>query len=146
MSFGALYCRGVEPFLANLKTLIAEADRVGVGDWQAAVIAKAVYEDINGFVLYTPWGGTDCARHAREVQAAIASISALLRGTPGASLAVPRPDAEPSDAELIPTIPTIPTWAKVMGFGVLGIAALYYLTPFFAPRRRVAGYRRRSRR
>jgi hypothetical protein len=143
MSFGAPFCRGVEPFLANLKTLIAEANRVGVGDWQAATVAKAVYEDINGFVIYTPWGGTegDCARHTREVQAAIASISALLRGTPGASLAVPRPDAEvSSESELIPT------WAKVMGFGVMGLVALHYLTPYFAPRRRVAGYRRRSRR
>lgn len=145
-NFGAPFCRGVEPFLANLKTLIAEADRLGVGDWQAAVSARAVYEDIDGFLIYTPWGGEsgDCARHTREVQAAIASISALLRVTPGASLAIPRPDAVPSsEGEFIPT------WAKYLAFGVVGMLALGYLSPLLGlvpQRRRMSAYRRRSRR
>ncbi len=144
-NFGAPFCRGVEPFLANLKTLIDEADRLGVGTWPAAVSAKAVYEDIDGFIIYTPWGGADgdCARHTREVQAAIATISALLRATPGASLMVPRPDAVPSsEGELFPT------WAKFAAFGILGVMALGYISPLIGlvPKRRMAGYRRRSRR
>ncbi len=144
-NFGAMFCRGVEPFLANLATLIAEADRLGVGTWPAATIAKAVYEDIDGFVIYTPWGGEkgDCARHTREVQAAIESISALLRATPGASLAVPRPDANPSsEGELFPT------WAKFAAFGILGVMALGYISPLIGlvpQRRRLSSYRRRRR-
>ncbi len=142
MSFGAPFCRGVEPFLDNLQALIAEADRLGVGGWPAAVSAKAVHEDISGFVIYTPFGGADgdCARHTREVQSAIESISALLRATSGASLAVPRPDAAPSsEGELFPT------WVKFAAFGVLGVAALHYLSPLLGlvPRRRLAAYRRR---
>ena len=145
MSYGALFCQGLNPLLANLKALVAEADRLGVGDWTAAVSAKAVYEDIDGFVLYTPFGGEsgDCARHQREVQAAINSISILLRATPGASLAVPRPDAGlSSEGDLLPT------WAKFAGFAVLGVVALHYLSPLisgFAPaRRKLSAYRRRK--
>ncbi len=144
--FGAAFCRGVEPFLANLKALINEADRLGVGDWPAAASAKAVYEDIDGFILYTPWGGADgdCARHTREVQAAIETISALLRATPGASLAVPRPDAETQSTD-----GPFPTWVKFAAFGVMGVMTLGYLAPVIAalvrPKRKLSGYRRRRR-
>jgi len=130
MSFGAPFCRGVEPFLANLKALLGEAARLELSTWPVVVSAQAVYDDIDGFLVYVPWAGDDCTRHTREVQAAITSLSAFLRSVPGASLNVPRPDVEPaSEYELVPT------WVKLAGFGVLGIAALHYLTPFFRSRR-----------
>ena len=140
-AFGAAFCRGVEPFLANLKALIDAANAAGLEDDPEVVTAQAVYDDIREFVIYTPWGGADgdCARHTREVINAIARIQPLV---PGAS--VPRPDAEERDEEDNGLIPSVPTWTKFALFGVLGLAALYYLTPYIAPRRRqLAGRNRR---
>ncbi len=139
-SYGAMFCRGVEPFLANLKALLAAADAQGVGDWPAIASARAVYEDIDGFIVYAPWAGDDCARHQKEVQAAINRVNIVLNAIPGYNgTAVPRPDATPQTSDLF----AVPTWVKFAGFGVLGIAALHYLTPYFTPRRRLSGHRRR---
>jgi len=139
-NFGAPFCRGVEPFLANLQVLIASAESHGVGDWPAVVSARAVFEDIDGMVAYIPYVGTDCARHTTEVQRAIAQVQTVLNAIPGYNgTPLPRPDATPSDAG------EIPLWVKIAGGGVLAVMLLHYITPF-VPRRRVAGYRRRSRR
>ncbi len=140
MNFGAAFCRGVEPFLANLEALINAAEGQGLGEEPAVISGRAVFEDIDGFVIYSPWGGEsgDCARHTREVQAAIARIEAIL---PGVDL--PRPDAEQADPNA-GLLPEVPTWMKFAGFGVIGLVALHYLTPFFKPaRRRLAGRNRR---
>lgn len=139
MSYGAPFCRGVEPLLANLKALLLEADAQGLGDWPAVAQARATYDDISGFVIYAPLIGTDCERHTAEVAAAIKKVTIVLAAIPGANTMVPRPDA------VEPEPYGVPTWAKFAVFGVLGLAALHYLTPF-VPRRRMAGYRRRSRR
>lgn len=138
---GAPFCRGIEPFLANLKTLIEEADRQGMQTYTATITAKAVYDDINGNVVYIPFGN-DCERHTNEVKEAITRITAMLKNAGNQLPALPRPDA------VAPEEPAfgVPTWAKFALFGVLGVAALHYLSPLIsaaAPRRRVAGYRSR---
>lgn len=133
MNYGAPFCRAVEPYLANLKTLLAEAEANGVGDWPAIVSARAVYDDVDSFVAYVPLFGNDCERHTKEVQAAIEKVKIVLNSM-SVSTWTPRPDAEPSSEGL-------PSWTKWALFGVLGIAALHYITPL-VPRRRLAGGRR----
>lgn len=135
-NFGAPFCRALEPFLANLSALLAEADRVGVTSFDAIVSARAVYEDIDGMVAYIPFIGNDCDRHIAEVKSAIARVTIVLQATPGANLWTPRPDAQPS-AEY-----GVPTWVKYAFFAAAGVAALYYVTPLISPRRKLSAYRR----
>ncbi len=136
MSYGAPFCRGVEPFLANLKAQLDAAAAGGLSGDPTAVSAQAVYDDISGFLVYIPFG-SDCDRHTAEVVNAIARMKQLV-----GDIGLPRPDAEaPPEGN---SSFGLPDWAKYAVFGVLGIAALHYLTPFFKPaRRRLAGRNRR---
>ncbi len=146
MSYGAPFCRSIEPFLQNLKGLLDECARMGVSDFAAAVTAQAVYDDISGFVVYVPYG-SDCERHTTEVKAAIDRVTALLQATPGASISLLRPDAAPppeGDASF-----GIPTWVKyvlIAGVTVYGLSQVVQISKAVPRRRRMAGYRRRSRR
>lgn len=153
-AYGAPFCRGVEPFLDNLKTLLDEATRQGVQGFDAVMQAQATYDDVNGIVVYIPLVGDDCARHTAEVQAAIAKVTTVLKAIPGANTYVPRPDATAPDPSAIGV--EIPTWLKFAGFGLLGVIALGYLSPLiglagrrgmaeYEPEDRLDGYRRRRK-
>ncbi len=142
--FGAPFCRGVEPFLANLQALLEQAGAVGLYNDPIVTAAQATYDDINGYVVYLPFG-SDCDRHTAEVQAAIARITPVIQNA-GGSIAVPRPDAAPADPY------GIPMWVKIGGGGLLAVILLGQLSPviglvtgIFKPskRRSTAGYRRR---
>lgn len=137
--FGAPFCRGIEPFLANLQSLLSQCEGLGLTGDATVVSAQAVYDDINGVVVYVPLVGDACAQNTAEVQAAIAHLIPVVAAA-GGNTDVPRPDAQtPSDGP--------PTWMIVAGIGVVGVLLLGQLNPIinlFAPKRRsTAGYRRR---
>lgn len=137
-------CHALEPLMANLRALLDECDALGISDFAAAVSAQGVYDsktDMLGFPKGVYIIPGSCSNDIAEVQGAIGRVTALLQATPGASLNVPRPDALPPDPDLIPM------WVKVMAFGVLGVAALAYISPLIGlvPRRRLSGRNRRSR-
>lgn len=137
--FGTIFGEAIDPFLANLQALLVEAARCGVSDFPAVVSAQAVYDDVNGFVAYIPFIGNDLQRNIAEVQAAIASVTTVLQATPGAIINLPRPDAKP------PATYGLPDWVVPVA---IGAGVLYGLSVIssFVPRRRVSGYRRRSKR
>ncbi len=147
--YGAMFCREIEPYLDNLKTLLKEAERQGVSNFDAVRSAQAVYDDISGFVLYVsnPFssGPGDCERHTEEVQRAITRVTIVLDAIPGANLSVPRPDAQTPSPESRSGL--FPAWTKFALFGILGVMALGYLSPLLGlvPQRKLAGYRRKRR-
>lgn len=136
--FSALGCSALTPRLANLATLIAQAEANGVGTWPAIESARAVYNDLIGYQygVYIPFLGNDCERHIAEVRAAEEKVKIVLNSM-DASTWVPRPDAE----LIAPEAYGLPTWTKWAVFGVLGVVALHYITPL-VPRRRLSGGRR----
>jgi hypothetical protein len=140
-NFGTAGCRGIEPFLENLSSLLSEAQKVGISGDPIAVGAQSVYDDINGYVLYVPLLGDACEKNTAEVQAAISRLTPVVASA-GGSTTLPRPDAAPPSSGP-------PTWMIVGGFGILGVAALHYLSPilssFTKPKRKYAGYRRSKR-
>lgn len=147
MSFGTPFCLKNEPHLQNLKALLNEAERMGVSHFDAVRSAQAVYDDIDGVVAYIPYVGlgTDvCSEGIVELQKAVERMQIVLRATPGSNLAIPRPDAAGPGSDS-----PLPTWVKVAGFGVLAVVALHYLSPLLGlatSKRRLSGYRRRSKR
>ncbi len=142
-----VFCRANEPFLANLKALLDEAERQGVSQFDAVVSAQAVYDDINGYLAFIPYFGlgTDvCSQSVVELKQAADRVTIVLNAIPGANTSIPRPDAPLPD----PNSSGIPMWVKGAVFAGLAIAGLHYVSPLikgFAPRRRLAG-RNRSRR
>ncbi len=124
-NFGAAFCRGIEPFLANLATLLSAANAAGLKNFDAIVAAQATYDDINGFLVYIPFVGNDCERNTAEVVAAIARVQTVLAASNVPPVALPRPDAQ------VAAPYGIPTWVKTAA--ILGGAALVlsYVAPAF---------------
>lgn len=147
-NLGAAFCRGVEPFLVNLAALLSAANQAGLNNDSVISAAQATYDDINGFLVYIPFIGTDCERHTTEVQAAIARVQARMAEAGVPPIDLPRPDAKPSDPY------GVPTWMKVVAVAGVAALALGYLKPglkLFGGRKQLAlfpalpGYHKRRK-
>lgn len=132
-AYDGVGCRGVEPFIAELDNLLASARAQGLASNAAIVSAQAVYDDLNGYVVYLPFG-TDCERHTAEAQATIDRVRAALTAS-GKSIPDPiRPDAKPADPY------GIPGWMKFVAVGGIVVIGLSYVSPLLSliPRRKRA--------
>lgn len=119
IGFGAPFCRGVEPPLAELKSLLETAEAQGFTG-QVVDSAQAVYDDINGYLAYIPFVGNDCERHTTEVLTTIARLRAAM----GTSAPPPvRPDY------VAPEAYGIPSWVKVAVIGGIGVYGLALVAP-----------------
>lgn len=119
-AMGAVFCRDVEPPLAELKMLIQVAQAKGV-DTRSA---EAVYDDINGNLAYIPFVGDACAKHTAEV---LAAANRLRTAIAAAGQQVPdpiRPDFVPSDNPG-GSSGLVPGWLKFVAVAGVGAYLLH---------------------
>lgn len=158
ITVGNAFCESMKVAMTELGNVLEKAYALGLYNETAVVQGAALWDKNTGFWsrawVYVPIGDA-CANDAQEVMASVNAIRGLIQANTGSAPALVEPNfkapaVEGSGGLVGGVLGTVPTWAIVLGGGVVGLLLLGQLTPFVmmfknmvgaTPRRRYAGRR-----
>lgn len=129
----SLNCPGIKPLLNYMKSMLEEAEQLGVSGHPSVIAAQAFYDEADSYYVFMP----RCDQNTAEAQATIDRLAVLLNSNGG--------NVPPPPGPLAPSDELIPGWVKFVLVGGLVVYGLATLRTFMPPQRRLAGRNRRRR-
>jgi hypothetical protein len=164
ITVGNAFCDSMKIAMPELGNVLEKAYALGLYNEDVVVQGAALWDRQSGFWTrkwtYLPWTNS-CANDAAEVMATVDAIRALIQQHTGSAPPLIEPAFKPPASEgqggaIGGLFDTIPTWAIVLGGGVVALMLLGQLTPLvvmaksaFGPAKKrsrsMAGHRRLKR-
>jgi hypothetical protein len=159
ITVGDAFCESMKVAMTELGNVLEKAYALGLYDDPNVITAAALWDKNTGFWsrawVYLPIGDA-CANDSQEVMASVNAVRSLIGSQTGSTPPLVEPNFKPPAVEgsggvVGGLFGTVPTWAIVLGGGVVAVMLLGQLTPIVmtfknlfgtSKKRAMAGYKK----